>query len=204
MLSDRYRIHFPDTGEVKVTKFPIPAPPPPPAAPVGVAPEPEASEAPLPAPVAPARAEIPPPAAPQQQQPQPPARSNARARPQPTISYQTRLHVRRLQDGREQRQANMAVLSMHDSFASAFRALLSADGIELEPNTLKDAMRRTDWGLWLEAMKEEIASHTEMGTWVLEELPADRDLVGSRWVFKLKLDTDGCVARYKARLVAQG
>ncbi|KAE8182692.1 hypothetical protein CF336_g8454, partial [Tilletia laevis] len=261
-----YRIHFPDTGEVKVTKFvdfhehkgydfstldspsshadqppaphsaarrprivvigprppapsphppatvellddgdePIPAPPPPPAAPVGVAPEPAASEAPLPAPVAPARAEIPPPAAPQQQQPQPPARSNARARPQPTISYQTRLHVRRLQDGREQRQANMAVLSMHDSFASAFRALLSADGIELEPNTLKDAMRRTDWGLWLEAMKEEIASHTEMGTWVLEELPADRDLVGSRWVFKLKLDTDGCVARYKARLVAQG
>ncbi|CAD6924389.1 unnamed protein product [Tilletia caries] len=165
-----YRIHFPDTGEVKVTKFvdfhehkgydfstldspsshadqppaphsaarrprivvigprppapsphppatvellddgdePIPAPPPPPAAPVGVAPEPAASEAPLPAPVAPARAEIPPPAAPQQQQPQPPARSNARARPQPTISYQTRLHVRRLQDGREQRQANMA------------------------------------------------------------------------------------------------
>ncbi|CAD6949432.1 unnamed protein product, partial [Tilletia controversa] len=86
----------------------------------------------------------------------------------------------------------------------AFKAQLSADGIELEPNTLKDAMRGTDWGLWLEAMREEMSSHQEMGTWVLEELPSNRDVVGSRWVFKLKLDAQGVVSRYKARLVAQG
>ncbi|KAE8190467.1 hypothetical protein CF336_g5060 [Tilletia laevis] len=86
----------------------------------------------------------------------------------------------------------------------AFKAQLSADGIELELDTLREAMRRTDWGLWLEAMREEMGSHAEMGTWVLEELPPNRDAVGSRWVFKLKLDAQGVGARYKARLVAQG
>ncbi|KAE8237726.1 hypothetical protein A4X06_0g9134, partial [Tilletia controversa] len=134
----------------------------------------------------------------------PAAAPGARPRPPPTRQYQTRQHTSRMEQGRQQRETSRAVLSMSDSFASAFHVQLSADGIELEPKTLKDAMRRSDWAQWLQAMREEMESHSEMGTWVLEKVPDDRELVGSRWVFKLKLDSEGAVSRYKARLVAQG
>ena len=38
--------------------------------------------------------------------------------------------------------------------------------------------------------------------WDLVELPNDRKVVGSKWVFKTKQGADGAVERYKARLVA--
>jgi hypothetical protein len=38
----------------------------------------------------------------------------------------------------------------------------------------------------------------------LVPFPADRKLVDSKWVFKLKRDANGQIARYKARLVARG
>ena len=41
-------------------------------------------------------------------------------------------------------------------------------------------------------------------TWDLVPLPEGKNVVGSRWVFKLKHNSDGSVERYKARLVAQG
>ena len=40
--------------------------------------------------------------------------------------------------------------------------------------------------------------------WELVELPKDRKPVGSKWVFKVKINADGSVERCKARLVAQG
>ena len=39
--------------------------------------------------------------------------------------------------------------------------------------------------------------------WELVEPPADRKVVGSKWIFKRKVDADGTVERYKACLVAQ-
>ncbi len=40
--------------------------------------------------------------------------------------------------------------------------------------------------------------------WELVELPENRKPVGSKWVYKVKVDGDGRVKRFKARLVAQG
>ncbi|KAE8248428.1 hypothetical protein A4X03_0g6779, partial [Tilletia caries] len=82
----------------------------------------------------------------------------------------------------------------------------TADGLPLEPQNLKQAQARppAEWTKWQEAMHEEIGSLREMGTWELVEAPPNRNIVGSRWVFKLKTDRDGFAARYKARLVAQG
>ena len=40
--------------------------------------------------------------------------------------------------------------------------------------------------------------------WDLVQLPSDRKVVGSKWVFKRKINANGDVECYKARLVAQG
>lgn len=41
-------------------------------------------------------------------------------------------------------------------------------------------------------------------TWSLVPATPQVNLVGSKWVFKLKLNSDGSISRYKARLVAKG
>ena len=44
----------------------------------------------------------------------------------------------------------------------------------------------------------------DAGTWILVEPPAGANIVGSKWVFRVKKDADGNVIRKKAHLVAQG
>ena len=53
-------------------------------------------------------------------------------------------------------------------------------------------------------MEMEIKSLSRNQVWELSELPSGRKAIGSKWVFKRKLDADGNLDRYKARLVAQG
>ena len=40
--------------------------------------------------------------------------------------------------------------------------------------------------------------------WELVNSPTNQKVIGSKWIFKHKLNADGVVERYKARLVAQG
>ena len=42
------------------------------------------------------------------------------------------------------------------------------------------------------------------GTWDLVPLPTGKKVIGYRWVFVIKFNHDGSVARLKARLVAKG
>ena len=56
-------------------------------------------------------------------------------------------------------------------------------------------------------MDEEFASHDKNETWKqvrYSDIPKDRKIVGSKWVYKIKRNADGSIERYKARLVAQG
>jgi Reverse transcriptase (RNA-dependent DNA polymerase) len=80
----------------------------------------------------------------------------------------------------------------------------TADAEALEPRTLAEAKRRPDWPLWEKAIQDELAMLKAAGTWRLEEAPAGANVIGSKWVFKAKKDAAGNIARYKARLVAQG
>lgn len=70
-----------------------------------------------------------------------------------------------------------------------------------EPKSVVDALNSPEW---FDAMKMEIDSLRDHHVWELVELPKDRQLVGSKWVFKVKRNADGSVERCKARLVAQG
>nr|KYP49829.1 hypothetical protein KK1_028425 [Cajanus cajan] len=41
-------------------------------------------------------------------------------------------------------------------------------------------------------------------TWSLTPLPIGKSVIGSKWVYKIKYNSDGTLQRYKARLVAKG
>ena len=52
-------------------------------------------------------------------------------------------------------------------------------------------------------MDEEINSLDENNTYEIDPLPADKKVIGGRWVYSVKIDPGG-KERYKARYVAQG
>lgn len=65
-------------------------------------------------------------------------------------------------------------------------------------------MSRPNSNLWKVAIDDEMVSLIENNTWELVQLPDDRKAIECKWMFKLKKKPDGSIARYKARLVAQG
>ncbi|KAI0496461.1 hypothetical protein KFK09_022778 [Dendrobium nobile] len=57
---------------------------------------------------------------------------------------------------------------------------------------------------WRNAMSAEFLALQKQGTWSLIPPPTNKPILGCKWVFKLKTNSDGQIDRYKARLVAQG
>ena len=73
-----------------------------------------------------------------------------------------------------------------------------------EPTSIAEALSSPDKAKWEDAMKKEMQSLHANDVWDLVKLPANRKVVGSKWVYKQNIGPDGSVERYKARLVAQG
>ena len=66
-------------------------------------------------------------------------------------------------------------------------------------------MKSPDSDRWISAMQQELDTLHYNNTWSVVPLPrSDRNIVGSKWIYKIKRDANGDIARYKARLVAQG
>ncbi|GJT94424.1 retrovirus-related pol polyprotein from transposon TNT 1-94 [Tanacetum coccineum] len=57
---------------------------------------------------------------------------------------------------------------------------------------------------WVIAMQEELNQFVANDVWDLVPLPMSQSVIGTKWVFRNKLDENGIVSRNKARLVAQG
>ncbi|XP_019190294.1 PREDICTED: uncharacterized protein LOC109184712 [Ipomoea nil] len=70
-----------------------------------------------------------------------------------------------------------------------------------EPKTYNQAITNENWK---KAMLTEIQALQDNHTWELTELPAGKTPIGCKWVYKLKMKSDGSIERYKARLVAKG
>jgi len=61
-----------------------------------------------------------------------------------------------------------------------------------------------DENLWKKAMDEEMTALDKNEASDLVELSTGRNPIGSKWVFKKKLNAEGKVEKYKARLVVEG
>jgi hypothetical protein len=53
-------------------------------------------------------------------------------------------------------------------------------------------------------MALEMKALHQNGTWELVPLPPSKKIVGCKWVYTVKFNSDGSVERLKARLVAEG
>ncbi|GJY62332.1 ribonuclease H-like domain-containing protein [Tanacetum coccineum] len=56
---------------------------------------------------------------------------------------------------------------------------------------------------WVQAMNDEIEALYENNSWDLFDLPKNRNVIGSKWVYKIKHKSTWEIDRYKARLVAK-
>jgi hypothetical protein len=73
-----------------------------------------------------------------------------------------------------------------------------------EPSNIRSAWNGEHGPHWKAATDSEFDSLQTTNTWSLVQLPKGKNVVGCRWVFKVKRNADGSIDRYKARLVAQG
>lgn len=74
--------------------------------------------------------------------------------------------------------------------------------VVLEPNTYEEALKSDEAAKWQDAMNDELKSLKKNSTWEFVNRPKNRNVVGCRWVYKLKPNPSGPI--FKARLVAKG
>jgi hypothetical protein len=71
----------------------------------------------------------------------------------------------------------------------------------VEPNIFEEASTDEHW---IKAMEEELDQIEKNETWELVPRPKNKNMIGTKWVFRNKLNKDGQVTRNKARLVCKG
>jgi hypothetical protein len=71
----------------------------------------------------------------------------------------------------------------------------------IEPNNFEEANKDEFWN---KAMDEELDQIEKNDTWELVPRPKNKNVIGTKWVFRNKLNEDGHVTRNKARLVCKG
>ncbi|GJU23514.1 retrovirus-related pol polyprotein from transposon TNT 1-94 [Tanacetum coccineum] len=71
----------------------------------------------------------------------------------------------------------------------------------IEPKNVNETLKDERWVV---AMQEELNQFVANNVWELVPLPISQSVIGTKWVFRNKLDENGIVSRNKARLVAQG
>ncbi|GKB35918.1 retrovirus-related pol polyprotein from transposon TNT 1-94 [Tanacetum coccineum] len=71
----------------------------------------------------------------------------------------------------------------------------------IEPKNVNKALGDESW---IVSMQEELSQFIANDFWELVPQPKNMTIIGTKWVFRNKLDENGIVSRNKARLVAQG
>ena len=71
----------------------------------------------------------------------------------------------------------------------------------IEPTYIAEALLDKDWIL---SMEEELNQFSKNDVWDLVQKPKGVHIIGTKWVFRNKLNEKGEVVRNKAWLIAQG
>jgi hypothetical protein len=70
----------------------------------------------------------------------------------------------------------------------------------VEPKNFNEASKDVNW---LKSMNEELDHIEKNDTWELAPRPADKNVIGSKWVYKNKMNEQGNIVRNKSRLVCK-
>lgn len=106
-----------------------------------------------------------------------------------------------LRKGKRQCTYPISSFASYDCVSPSSRSFIaSLDSVSI-PKTVHEAISHPGWH---HAMIEEMNALEDNGTWTLVDLPAGKRAIGCKWVFTVKVNPDGSVARLKARLVAKG
>ena len=90
-----------------------------------------------------------------------------------------------------------------------YEALITAGSSPIvKPGSYREAINDPIYSKqWKNAIQDELQSLEARSTWRLlstTDLPAGQNVIGCRWVFKVKYSPNGQIDRFKATLVAQG
>jgi hypothetical protein len=108
-------------------------------------------------------------------------------------------------------QHTSASAHQHQSFAGAHLVYAVASGTALleqeTPQTYREAMSSRKASEWQKAMQAEFDGCEAAKTWEVishASLPTGTNVIPVKWVFKIKTDQTGAVAKYKARITPKG
>jgi hypothetical protein len=83
---------------------------------------------------------------------------------------------------------------------SSYMALM-CDLIEKEPTFFEESIQKKEWE---DSMLEEYQSILKNDVWEIVPRPKRKDVVSSKWLYKIKHVVDGSIEKHKARFVARG
>ncbi|MFS7939299.1 putative RNA-directed DNA polymerase [Helianthus anomalus] len=89
--------------------------------------------------------------------------------------------------------SHLAQLTTHPLHQSLFSSHI--------PKGIKTALKNPKW---IQAMDDELKALHVNQTWTLVPRPTSTNIIGSKWIYRIKYNSNGSIDRYKARLVAQG
>jgi hypothetical protein len=90
--------------------------------------------------------------------------------------------------------------SKKPKLVSNYMALM-CDLVEKEPTCLEESVQKKEW---MDSMKEEYQSIIKNDAWKVVPKTKNKDVVSSKWIYKIKHVEDESIEKHKARFVACG
>ena len=106
-----------------------------------------------------------------------------------------------LRKGKRQCAHPISLFVSYNHLSFSFCSFIaSLDSISL-PNTVCEALSHPRWR---NPMVDEMQALDDNDMWDLVSLPISKKVIGCRWVFTVRFNFDGSIARLKTRLFANG
>lgn len=89
----------------------------------------------------------------------------------------------------------------YEHLTPQYKSFISSIFTQIKPNSYNESCESPEWK---KAIDAKIAALEVNNTWILSDLPLGKQVVGCKWVYKIKYSANGSVERYKTRLIAKG